>query len=66
MLKKKVQHVQWVPRPDVDLARTHPIGGSVVQGDEASFVLRIDVSPMLQEILRHLQVVVASYRRGET
>ena len=38
---------------------SYPVGGSVVQGDESSLVLGVDVGSVLQEILGHLQVVVA-------
>lgn len=36
-----------------------------MKGDEASFVLGVDISSVLQQILRHLQVVVASCGEGK-
>lgn len=39
---------------------SHPVGGGVVQRYEPSFVLRVDVGSMFQQVLGHLQVVVAS------
>lgn len=44
----------------VHVVDTDPVRSSVVKRDEASFVLGVDISPVLQQILCHLQVVVAS------
>lgn len=44
----------------VDVVDTDPVRSGVMKRDEASFVLGVDISPVLQQILCHLQVVVAS------
>jgi hypothetical protein len=36
------------------------IGGCIVERDESTLVLSIDISPIFEEVFGHLQVVVAS------
>jgi len=38
----------------------YPIGGSIVERDEPTLVLGIHICFLLQEVLHHVQVVVAS------
>ena len=40
---------------------THPIRGSIVEGDETPLVLGVDISSMLQQVFCYLQVIVASW-----
>lgn len=48
----------------VYVVETNPIRSSIMKRDKASFVLGVDISPMLQQILCHLKVVVASCGEG--
>lgn len=43
-----------------DFEETYPVRSSIMKRDKASFVLGIDISSMLQQILCYLKVVVAS------
>lgn len=60
-LKSVMLHSFFKKVRSVSFVLTDPIRSCVMKRDKASFVLSIDISPMLQQILCHLQVVVTSY-----
>ena len=42
----------------------HPVGGSIVEGDEPTLVFGIHISSFFQEILHHIQMVVTTCMEG--
>ena len=44
---------------------TYPIGGCIMEGNETTLVPGVDLGSVLQQVLYHIQVVVAGWGGGQ-